>query len=1191
MEKANASLARTKSEELVETVEAAFKSPMNNEAIGVSEGGDTLSSMSSKRLMTAASPGRSTSGGSKNTHIRKSRSAQMKFELDDISSGAALSRASSASLGFSFSFTGFSMPPDEIVDSMLFSEDDLTEDLEAGMRKPKFQTEPTLPIFLKAGMEKYDLAINAIHRTWLAWSGSVFRDVTSKVIIKGMTSTEEKDILNGISGSVEPGEVLALMGPSGSGKTTLLNLLGGRLNRPTVGGGSITYNDGPYSKFLKSRIGFVTQDDILFPHLTVKETLTYAALLRLPKTLTKEQKKKRAIDVIYELGLERCQDTMIGGLFVRGVSGGERKRVCIGNEIIINPSILFLDEPTSGLDSTTALKTVQLLQDMAVGGKTVVTTIHQPSSRLFHKFDKLILLGKGSLLYFGKSSEAMLYFSSIGCNPLIAMNPAEFLLDLANGNINDISVPSKLEDKVQIGNSDAGKRNKKPSPAVVHEYLVEAYETRVADKEKKKLMVPTPLDEEVKAKVFSRKRQWGASWWQQYTILFCRGIKERRHDYFSWLRITQVLSTAIILGLLWWKSDSNSLKDLQDQAGLLFFIAVFWGFFPVFTAIFTFPQERAMLSKERAADMYRLSAYFLARTTSDLPLDLILPVLFLLVVYFMAGLRMSAASFFLTMLTVFLSIVAAQGLGLAIGATLMDLKRATTLASVTVMTFMLAGGYFVKKVPVFVSWIRYMSFNYHTYKLLLKVQYKHMTPVINGTRIDDGLTEVSALVAMVFGYRLLAYISLRRMKLCAQDKVWDREAMDRLKATARLMIVSDLDHTMVDHHDPENMSLLRFNALWEACYRNDSLLVFSTGRSPTLYKQLRKEKPMLTPDITIMSVGTEITYGTAMVPDDGWVGVLNQKWDRNIVTEEAGKLPELTLQSETEQRPHKVSFYVDKANAQNVTKVLSEIFAKRGLDVKIIYSGGMDLDILPQGAGKGQALAYLHKKFKTEGKLPANTLVCGDSGNDAELFSIPDVHGVMVSNAQEELLQWHAENAKDNPKPGIIQAIGHFNLGPNASPRDITNLSDCESENVSASSEIVRFFMFYERWRRAEVENSELYLASVKADCDSSGILIHPSGTELSLCDAINGMRSYYGDKQGQKFRVWVDRVLSTQTGLDTWLVKFNKWELSGDDQQGCVITCIINMKDGVSGATYMHVHETWLEGSERAKDKSTWLF
>ncbi|MBA0580779.1 hypothetical protein Gorai_022983, partial [Gossypium raimondii] len=511
-------------------------------------------------------------------------------------------------------------------------------------------------------------------------------------------------------------------------------------------------------------IGFVTQDDVLFPHLTVKETLTYAALLRLPLTLTKQQKEKRALDVIYELGLDRCQDTMIGGSFVRGVSGGERKRVCIGNEIIINPSLLFLDEPTSGLDSTTALRTVQTLQDIAETGKTVLTTIHQPSSRLFHKFDKLIVLGKGSLLYFGKASEATDYFSSIGCSPLIAMNPAEFLLDLANGNLNDISVPPELEDRVQMENSETETRNGKPPPQVVHEYLVEAYELRFSENENK-LMDPLHLDEEPKLKVLSSKRQWGASWWQQYCILFIRGIKERRHDYFSWLRITQVLSTAIILGLLWWQSDSKTSRGRQDQAGLLFFIAVFWGFFPVFTAIFTFPQERAMLSKERAADMYRLSAYFLARTTSDLPLDLILPVLFILVVYFMAGLRLSASPFFLSMLTVFLCIVAAQGLGLAIGATLMDLKRATTLASVTVMTFMLAGGFFVEKVPVFISWIRYLSFNYHTYKLLLKVQYQDMVPPLKGIQTDNGSREVGALVAMIFGYRLLAYLSLRRMKL------------------------------------------------------------------------------------------------------------------------------------------------------------------------------------------------------------------------------------------------------------------------------------------------------------------------------------------------------------------------------------------------------------------------------------------
>ncbi|KAF5737387.1 putative ATP-binding cassette transporter [Tripterygium wilfordii] len=435
-------LARTMSDQLVEAVTAAFKSPPTPS--GGSDGGgssSTLSRKSSKQVLVPASPVRS----SKNTHIRKARSAQMKFELDELSSGAALSRASSASLGLSFSFTGFTMPPEDVADSKPFSDDDIPEDIEAGIQREKFQMEPTLPIYIK------------------------FKDVTYKVIIRGITTTAEKEILNGITGSVNPGEVLALMGPSGSGKTTLLNLLGGRLTHDNNVGGSITYNDQKYSKFLKSRVGFVTQDDILFPHITVKETLTYAARLRLPNTLTKEQKEKRAIDVIHELGLERCQDTMIGGSFVRGVSGGERKRVCIGNEIIINPSLLFLDEPTSGLDSTTALRIVQVLQDIAEAGKTVVTTIHQPSSRLFHKFDKLILLGKGSLLYFGKASEAMTYFSSIGCNPLISMNPAEFLIDLANGNIIDISIPSELEDRVQMGNSEIEIQHGKPSPAVVHE--------------------------------------------------------------------------------------------------------------------------------------------------------------------------------------------------------------------------------------------------------------------------------------------------------------------------------------------------------------------------------------------------------------------------------------------------------------------------------------------------------------------------------------------------------------------------------------------------------------------------------------------------------------------------------------------------------------------------------------------------
>ncbi|KAL5843803.1 hypothetical protein ACOSQ4_009761 [Xanthoceras sorbifolium] len=564
------------------------------------------------------------------------------------------------------------------------------------------------------------------------------------------------------------------MGPSGGGKTTLLNLLSGRVK---LDSGTITYNDQPYTKSLKQRIGFVMQDDVAFPHLTVKETLTYAALLRLPNNLTTLQKKERATSVITELGLERCQNTIVGGKFVRGVSGGERKRVCIGNEILLNPSILFLDEPTSGLDSTAALRIGQMLHTIAEAGKTVITTIHQPSSRLFGMFDKLILLGKGSSIYSGKASEAMPYFSSIGCSPLISMNPAEFLIDLANGNVNDKSFPSQLEVNLLPGSTNQGLENGSgPSPVDVHEYLVEAYESRAAKLNKRKLLKPVVVvDSEIEklGRLTSRKSNQ-APWRDQFSILLRRDLKERRHEYFSCMRVTQVISTAIIIGLLWCHSHDSSPKQLHDQAGLLFFISVFWGFFPLFTAIFTFPQERAMLAKERSVDMYKLSAYFVARNTSDLPLDLILPIAFLVIIYLMVGLRPTFTAFSLTLLTIFLSIVAAQGLGLIIGAAFMDVKKATTLASVIVMTFMLSGGFFIKEVPLFMSWVRYMSFNHHSYRLLMKIQYNCSgsgpesgyceSPLMRELRLDEGGREVGALMAMIIGYRLLAYIFLRRMK-------------------------------------------------------------------------------------------------------------------------------------------------------------------------------------------------------------------------------------------------------------------------------------------------------------------------------------------------------------------------------------------------------------------------------------------
>lgn len=250
--------------------------------------------------------------------------------------------------------------------------------------------------------------------------------------INSSKSVEEKIILKGVSGIVSPGEMLAILGPSGSGKTTLLTGLGGRLVHGNLDG-AITYNNKPFSNAMKRNTGFVTQDDVLYPHLTVTETLVFTALLRLPGTLTVQEKTAHAEAIITQLGLTRCKDSIIGSPLLRGISGGERKRVSIGQEMLINPSLLFLDEPTSGLDSTTAQRIVSTLRDLAKGGRTIVMTIHQPSSRLFYMFHKVLLLSEGNPLYFGRGEDAMGYFSSVGYSPLVAMNPSDFLLDLSNG--------------------------------------------------------------------------------------------------------------------------------------------------------------------------------------------------------------------------------------------------------------------------------------------------------------------------------------------------------------------------------------------------------------------------------------------------------------------------------------------------------------------------------------------------------------------------------------------------------------------------------------------------------------------------------------------------------------------------------------------------------------------------------------
>ncbi|CAD6246813.1 unnamed protein product [Miscanthus lutarioriparius] len=613
------------------------------------------------------------------------------------------------------------------------------------------------------------------------------KKATASAAGSSSSRAREKTIISGMSGVVRPGEMLAMMGPSGSGKTTLLTALGRRHGGRAVLSGKITYNGQPFSGAVKRRTGFVTQHDVLYPHLTVSETLWYTAALRLPRSLSAGEKRAQAEAVARELGLAKVAGSMVGGVRgVRGLSGGERKRVSIGLEMLVDPSLLLLDEPTSGLDSTTAARIVGTLRRMAAqGGRTVVVTIHQPSSRLYHMFDKVLLLSAdGCPIYYGRAADALDYFASVGFASPLSLNPADLMLDLANGIAPQTTSGDGADGMAALtGGSESEHKEVRARLAAAYErHIAPAVKLDICARETTALPAGSAgghaSSARRRASSKSSSETWTTGWWTQFLVLVQRGLKERRHESFNKLRVFQVLSVATLAGLLWWRTPAS---HLQDRTALIFFFSVFWGFFPLYNAVFTFPLERPMLVKERSSGMYRLSSYLASRAATDLPMELGLPTAFVLILYWMGGLDPRPGPFLLSLAVVLYSVLVAQSLGLAIGAVLMDVKQGTTLASVITMVFLIAGGYYVQHIPPFVAWLRWLNYSFYCYRLLLGIQFPNgggyydcdghgklcpvaEFPAIKAVGLNNHWVDVCVMALLLVGYRAVAYIALDRLK-------------------------------------------------------------------------------------------------------------------------------------------------------------------------------------------------------------------------------------------------------------------------------------------------------------------------------------------------------------------------------------------------------------------------------------------
>ncbi|KAJ1653518.1 hypothetical protein IWQ61_006374 [Dispira simplex] len=618
---------------------------------------------------------------------------------------------------------------------------------------------------------------------------------------------EFKTLLDGVSGHVAPGEIVAIMGSSGAGKSTLLNSLAGRVKTGKLSGTILFNNQKRDPPQFKKQAAYVEQDDLLYPQLTVRETIQYAATLKLPsKTHSAENKRKRVEDVIASLRLVNAANTYIGDAMIRGVSGGERKRASIGTELVTNPQFMFLDEATSGLDSNSAMHVCEVVRDICRQRQIgILMTIHQPSAKLLDLFDKIILLCKGQTVYYGPTQEALPYFASIGYHCGQHENPADFYLDLMSI---DQSSPERMQEgDVRVrqlithfqtfaqNNPDIYTAPTLPRPHLpigtssandVFNSATNLDSEGGTDlpTEKETLnphLAQEALTDRLHPGLDTSGTTWALPWAKEFYVLIKRcWTASIRSRFLIFADAGRSLIMMLLMGFVFFQLDHNQ-TSIQNRIGLLFFLPIDIIFSVVMPMQSIFALEMAIMTRERSGGTYRISSFYLAKFITALPFPLLFTALYSTGVYFLANLQYEVDKFFIFFALILLFVVVATSFGMAAGALFPNIQMSQIMAPLLIVIFLIFGGNLVNvdgMTPV-LSWIRYISPINYIYNALAKNEMTGLVFTCDGgdqsgclANGEDVLrrfsidsfsigASVAYLVALIAAYHVITYASLR----------------------------------------------------------------------------------------------------------------------------------------------------------------------------------------------------------------------------------------------------------------------------------------------------------------------------------------------------------------------------------------------------------------------------------------------
>ncbi|XP_045825395.1 ABC transporter G family member 15-like [Trifolium pratense] len=452
------------------------------------------------------------------------------------------------------------------------------------------------------------------------------------VVIPNFGNGHTKRLLNGLNGYAEPNRIMAVMGPSGSGKSTLLDALAGRLSGNVIMSGKVLLN-GKKRRLDYGGVAYVTQEDILLGTLTVKETISYSANLRLPSSMTKEEVNDIVEGTIMEMGLQDCANRLIGNWHLRGISGGEKKRLSIALEILTRPSLLFLDEPTSGLDSASAYFVAQTLRNIAHDGKTVISSIHQPSSEVFALFDDLFLLSGGQIIYFGPADKAVEFFGKAGFPCPSRRNPSDHFLRCINSDFDTVTT-------TMASRSTHEPKTLAPSimnlpTAAIKAILIEKYRwseyaicARARIKE-----ISNFEGHDYESKIKSQ-----AKWWKQLSTLTHRSFVNMSRDIgYYWIRLTIYVTLSLSVGTIFFDVGS-SYRSIFARGACGAFISGFMTFMSI-GGFPSFIEEMKVFYKERLNGYYGIAVYILSNFLSSFPFVAVMSFATGTITYYMVKFR------------------------------------------------------------------------------------------------------------------------------------------------------------------------------------------------------------------------------------------------------------------------------------------------------------------------------------------------------------------------------------------------------------------------------------------------------------------------------------------------------------------------------------------------------------------------